>query len=731
LYEVFFQLDIVFNMIRFLTLLIYLISFTFIHAQPWQDFSRLKCVGEMPDDFRSAFSDKYKTDILNNQSETDLNRKDAQEFAVLTNYYNHRLLTGGSVLYGDQVSSYANQILDKLLVELPNLRDQLRVYTIKSNHVNAYSTNQGIIYITLGLVGKVQNEAQLAYVLAHEISHYNNRHVLQSFENQKEIWAKGGSYRDLDVEEKTLTSYKYSREAEFEADKEALIYYQQAGYSTTEIYTGFDVLLHGYLPIAEKEYSWEKLENDSLKISDYYLIDSVAPIKDNDDVEDEMLTHPNIQKRKKAVEKELSENDSTSSGVNYVVKTEQQFTSIRNIVRLEMLNSFVRTGNYVSALYHIQVLEAEFGDHPFLKRMELMCWYGMQKMATNQQKKMYSRGYRKVEGEEQAVYYFASKMPKRGINILATKFIWEQTEGMVKDSFISNIRKQSVRHLSQTVKKDFLYEEYKVKSESKRKRKPKKIDFLKIAFVELFKNDDFKQAFNEAYGENSTDEDDSDDEYEESNERLADSYVPGVSSYYGLSDVSKLIFLSPKFYRIDLRKDLDQRLITSDHEEADLQERSNRLSKLAGIELVTLDEPNPEDKTTEAFNDYMFLRDWLREEALYGGIGFYSFSTQYLTDIRQKYDTDYLGLNYVSHFTERNQFNAGYLFLAGLTIYGLPFYVYWQVRPLHNLDYAFVVFDLKAGDVGFYDLKSFPARYKKGVINSHLYNSFNQLNRQR
>ncbi|MFT7591183.1 MAG: hypothetical protein ACI9UJ_001105 [bacterium] len=114
---------------------------------------------------------------------------------------------------------------------------------------------------------------------------------------------------------------------------------------------------------------------------------------------------------------------------------------------------------------------------------------------------------------------------------------------------------------------------------------------------------------------------------------------------------------------------------------------------------------------------------------MYNGYDFHSFSSQHLVNLREKYETDYLGLNYVSHFTETNSFNGSYFLLSLLTLYPLPFYLYWQVKPLQNLDYVFMVFDLKKGDVGFYDFKSFPSKYRKDVINSHLYNSFNQLNR--
>lgn len=703
-----------------------------VSAQRITDFKHLQCEGEMPDDFKTAFSEKYQSDFEASTRQTDLSKNDAQEFAVLTNYYNHALLTGGSVLYGDVLSRYANDILDKLLTNHEDLRSKLRVYTIKSNQVNAYSTNQGIIYVTLGLLAKVENEAQLAYVLAHEISHYNNQHVLHSFENQKEIWSRGGSYRDMDVEERTLTAYKYSREAEFEADKEALIYYLGAGYSTQEIFKGFDVLLHGYLPIEQIAYSFSKLENDSFKISDYYLIDSIADIKDNDDIDDEFLTHPNIQKRKKAVAKEVTIDSLAEKQPIFLIKSKDEFNDLRNVARFEMVNTYLRQGNYISCLYHIQVLQQYFPEHKFLKRAELMCWYGMQKMATNQQKKVYSSGYRDMEGEEQALYYFASKLPKRGVNILATKFIWEQSNYLEQDSFIVNIKRQSLMHLAETVKKDFFDAEYQTKKESStnKKRRPKKLDFLKIAFVELFKDSEFKRAFDLSYKDENSEEDEYDDD-EEDEDYVTPTYTQGVSSYYGLSNVDKLLFLSPKFYSIDLRKDLDKRLLHSDKEQNDLTERTKKLSALAGVELVTMDKQSIADQATESFNDYVNIRDWLREESLYNGYGFYSYATSGVQYIREKYGTDYLGLNYISHFKDINQFNGGYFLLSAILVYPFPFYLYWQIKPIQNLDYMFLVFDLKQGDVGFYEFKSFPSGYKKDVVNSHLYNSFNQLNRGR
>ena len=160
-------------------------------------------------------------------------------------------------------------------------------------------------------------------------------------------------------------------------------------------------------------------------------------------------------------------------------------------------------------------------------------------------------------------------------------------------------------------------------------------------------------------------------------------------------------------------------------------DRVERISKLANIELITLNNQKSDNFDTESFNDYVLLADWFREESQYRGRNFYSFQTQYLDYIREKYQTDYLGMNFVWHFTERQEFSAGTALVSIMFYPILPYYLYWQFKPLQELDYTFAVFDLKGGDLEFMESKSFPSKYRKDIINAHIYNSFNQLRRSK
>src|SRR5690554_7853402 len=94
-----------------------------------------------------------------------------------TTYSLNNILKTGYVLYGDPMTLYIQKIAANLLKNEPSLKDELQFYVIKNNITNALCTDPGVIFITTGLIAQVENEAQLAYIIAHEIVHYQEKHI--------------------------------------------------------------------------------------------------------------------------------------------------------------------------------------------------------------------------------------------------------------------------------------------------------------------------------------------------------------------------------------------------------------------------------------------------------------------------------------------------------------------------------------------------------------------------
>ncbi len=70
----------------------------------------------------------------------------------------------------------------------------IRVKAVNDSSINAFALPGGIIGVHTGLIRRVDSESELASVLAHEISHVTQRHIVRMMESQPNqlLWLLGG-----------------------------------------------------------------------------------------------------------------------------------------------------------------------------------------------------------------------------------------------------------------------------------------------------------------------------------------------------------------------------------------------------------------------------------------------------------------------------------------------------------------------------------------------------------
>ena len=84
------------------------------------------------------------------------------------------------VCYQDpQLQAYLEGVVTRLLPYLGAQSRQVRVHVLKDPFLNAFTLPNGSLYIHTGLLAQMQNEAQLATVLGHELTHFIKRHALK------------------------------------------------------------------------------------------------------------------------------------------------------------------------------------------------------------------------------------------------------------------------------------------------------------------------------------------------------------------------------------------------------------------------------------------------------------------------------------------------------------------------------------------------------------------------
>jgi predicted Zn-dependent protease len=78
-----------------------------------------------------------------------------------------------------QIERYIEQVLSALISCEPNHGTMPQVVLVRDTALDAYSFPDGKIYIHTGLLARLENEAELALLLAHEIVHITRQHALQ------------------------------------------------------------------------------------------------------------------------------------------------------------------------------------------------------------------------------------------------------------------------------------------------------------------------------------------------------------------------------------------------------------------------------------------------------------------------------------------------------------------------------------------------------------------------
>ncbi|HVP37036.1 MAG TPA: M48 family metallopeptidase [Terriglobales bacterium] len=143
------------------------------------------------------------------------------------------------VLPDREVQDYVNGV-GQQIAKVSDRKDLPYHFTVlDSKEINAFATPGGYIYVYSGLLKILDDEAELAGVLSHEISHVVARHGVKRLQQVLGVQvvlsiALGSSSQlsqDLVSTSIGVILQGYSRDNEFEADQFGTLYMDRAGYN--------------------------------------------------------------------------------------------------------------------------------------------------------------------------------------------------------------------------------------------------------------------------------------------------------------------------------------------------------------------------------------------------------------------------------------------------------------------------------------------------------------------
>jgi predicted Zn-dependent protease len=143
--------------------------------------------------------------------------------------------------HNDPVTLYVNKIGTRITRENNPWQAEFSFNVVEDKSmINAFALPGGKIYITTGLLDRLENEAELASVMAHEVAHVTRRHYARNMGRRMLLsWVKkflgstdqtifgAGSFLTTNV-----TLIKMRQEDELEADYQGALYIYEVGYDT-------------------------------------------------------------------------------------------------------------------------------------------------------------------------------------------------------------------------------------------------------------------------------------------------------------------------------------------------------------------------------------------------------------------------------------------------------------------------------------------------------------------
>ena len=210
-------------------------------GEGWKDYISTNIDKELGEQADKQYSQMYSGQILSEQENKELYKR--------INLIKERILKSGKVKHADAFNWELKIINDSVL--------------------NAFCLPGGKIYVYTGLIHYLDNEAQLAGVMGHEIAHADKRHAIDGMAKQlglsaliSLVFGDGSSIINI---AQNLVGLKFSRDNEAQADEYAVKYIYETKYDASEA-NGF----------------FEKLEKE----------------KDNSEIAEIISTHPAPENRK-------------------------------------------------------------------------------------------------------------------------------------------------------------------------------------------------------------------------------------------------------------------------------------------------------------------------------------------------------------------------------------------------------------------------------------------------
>ncbi len=357
-----------------------------------QDYDYNPSLSKMPS--KKKFKERIDTTLQNQIGQLDGKNKDIKEITAIYQDRANYLLTMADeedeFIFNTDLNTYLETIFQNILKANPQIDDgNYQLLLSRDIAPNASNLGEGTIVMNIGLIRRLANESQIAFVLAHEIAHQTSFHVNQHIIDYVEHKNLSSTQREI----KQITKQKYnrnragmtmlksvvyngakhSRYKESEADSLAVELLKNTEYDLSQAPKALELLDSVDDEKYQNEYVLHREFNRDLypfkpewKVEDnplegFFQKDNTNEILGLD--EEQLKTHAEPKKRALELEAQIG---STANGGKVNPQGDQAYQQAVQQADFDYILSAYHYDNYGYAIYQALQLLQEYPNHPFL-----------------------------------------------------------------------------------------------------------------------------------------------------------------------------------------------------------------------------------------------------------------------------------------------------------------------------------------------------------------------------
>jgi predicted Zn-dependent protease len=296
------------------------------------------------------------------------------------------LLKSGDFLINTPINSYVERVFKSVLAANPSIDQTMAVLVSRNPRPNAFNTGDNLIIVHLGLLERISNEAELAFVLCHEIAHQTQNHVTKDLISRASLFYSDSVQQEIAKIKKTeyfvlsrlnnfilpglRSSMAFSRRDEFEADSIGFNYYIQTGYDKAHALSLINLLATFDTDRDTSAIDYKKIFSHpeypyNLRWDYIEEVSSLGSFETDEEVleeEKQLQSHPDTPLRFERIQ-----NTVPSQPQPNLLPSDEETKNLHLDVRLQIMNDHIQRNNYGKAMHHLCYLITDYPDSPYLK----------------------------------------------------------------------------------------------------------------------------------------------------------------------------------------------------------------------------------------------------------------------------------------------------------------------------------------------------------------------------